>query len=97
PTLPSLPTHRSSDLVPQPAQPQAGVEVEAVGGHPAARWWAEHAAVDGGPAPGTVLLPVEPYGPGVRAAIASERPGAAVPDISIGDWKSTRLNSSHVT
>lgn len=66
-----------------PVPPQRVAEVEAAAEHPVARWWAEHVAVDGGPAPGTVLREVEPYGAGVRAVIASERPGTAVPDISI--------------
>lgn len=49
----------------------------------AARWWAEHAAVEDGPAPGTVLRHVEQHGAGIRAIIASARPGRPVPEINI--------------
>jgi hypothetical protein len=52
--------------------------------HPAARWWAEQAAVEGGPAPDTVLDEVERTGEkSMRAVIRACAPGQPVPDISI--------------
>lgn len=64
------------DLAEQPEPEPAG--------HPAAQWWAQHVAVDGGAAPGTVLEAVELTGPSsMRAMIRSPRPGEPVPDISI--------------
>ncbi|MFI5526871.1 hypothetical protein [Streptomyces platensis] len=51
--------------------------------HPAAQWWAEHVAVEGGPAPDTVLEAIEQTGErGMRAVIRSAIEGEPVPDIS---------------
>ncbi|MFJ1709204.1 hypothetical protein [Kitasatospora sp. NPDC088346] len=72
---------------PAPAAPveEAGLDLEAVlPDDPAARWWAQHAAVEGAAAPGTVLEDVERMGPSaMRAVIRSTTPGTPVPDISI--------------
>lgn len=52
--------------------------------HPAAQWWAERAAVEGGAAPGTLLEDVERTGENaMRAVIRSVIPGEPVPDISV--------------
>ncbi|WP_411575136.1 hypothetical protein [Streptomyces fradiae] len=52
--------------------------------HPAAQWWAERAAVEGGAAPGTLLEEVERTGESaMRAVIRSVIPGEPVPDISV--------------
>lgn len=52
--------------------------------HPAARWWAQHVAIDGGTAPGTLLEDVERTGEtAMRAVIRSAVAGQPVPDISI--------------
>ncbi|MDT9686398.1 hypothetical protein RND61_30650 [Streptomyces sp. TRM76323] len=52
--------------------------------HPAAQWWAERAAVEGGAAPGTLLEDVERTGESaMRAVIRSAIPGEPVPDISV--------------
>ncbi|MFI7468670.1 hypothetical protein [Nonomuraea sp. NPDC049646] len=56
---------------------------EVVDGHPAARWWAWHVAVEDGAAPGTALQDVERTGEAsIRAIIRSTIPGQPVPDIS---------------
>jgi len=70
---------------PQPelVPPEPAAELEPPATHSAARWWAEHAATEDGPAPGTMLREVEPYGSGVRAIITSAHPGRPVPDINI--------------
>lgn len=53
-------------------------------GHPAARWWAQRVAVDGGAAPGTLLEDVQRTGEtSMRAVIRSAVPGRPVPDVSI--------------
>jgi len=53
-------------------------------GHPACRWWAQHVAVEGGTAPGTVLEDVQRTGESaMRAVIRSATPGRPVPDVSI--------------
>ncbi|NEC40133.1 hypothetical protein [Streptomyces rubrogriseus] len=52
--------------------------------HPAAQWWAERAAVEGGAAPGTALEDIERIGESaMRAVIRSTVPGEPVPDISV--------------
>lgn len=52
--------------------------------HPAAQWWAERAAIEGGAAPGTALEDVEHVGErAMRAVIRSTVPGEPVPDISV--------------
>jgi hypothetical protein len=52
--------------------------------HPAAQWWAEHVAIDGGAAPATVLDDVQRTGEtSMRAVIRSAVPGHPVPDVSI--------------
>ncbi|MFG2904018.1 hypothetical protein ACGF13_02955 [Kitasatospora sp. NPDC048286] len=57
--------------------------------HPLAVWWSEHAAVDGGVAPGTVLEQIERTGPqSMRAVIRSAHHGTPVPTIS-----TTRLSA----
>jgi hypothetical protein len=62
----------------------AVVQQAAVDAHPAARWWAEKVAVDGGPAAATVLEDVERTGPeSLTAIIRSAVPGVPVPDISV--------------
>ncbi|MEU4410797.1 hypothetical protein AB0F88_40355 [Streptosporangium sp. NPDC023963] len=72
-------------LCPPPA-PAPTVEValaEEVDEHPAARWWAERVAVDGGAAPGTLLGDIEQTGEkSMRAVIRSADPTQPVPDIS---------------
>lgn len=55
-----------------------------VGAHPAAQWWAGHAAVQGGVAPGTALDDIEQTGQSaMRAVIRSTTAGEPVPEISI--------------
>ncbi|MFI9783245.1 hypothetical protein ACIHEI_06995 [Kitasatospora sp. NPDC051984] len=57
--------------------------------HPLAAWWSEHAAADGGVAPGTVLEHIEVTGPeSMTAVIRSTHPGTPVPTIS-----TTRLSA----
>ncbi|MFE7526176.1 hypothetical protein ACFU7Y_10680 [Kitasatospora sp. NPDC057542] len=57
--------------------------------HPLAAWWSEHAAIDGGVAPGTVLEHIEQTGPqSMRAVIRSAHHGTPVPTIS-----TTRLSA----
>src|SRR5690606_39788873 len=69
---------------PPPSVDPAPVQETVVAAHPAARWWAQHVAVDGGAAPGTVLEAVEQTGPSsIRAILRSTKPGEPVPDISI--------------
>jgi hypothetical protein len=51
---------------------------------PAAQWWAERVAVEGGAAPDTVLEDVERTGENsMRAVIRSAVPGMPVPDIAV--------------
>ncbi|NUR84357.1 MAG: hypothetical protein HOY71_09755, partial [Nonomuraea sp.] len=55
-----------------------------VSDHPAARWWAVKAAIEGGVAPGTVLDDVEATGSkSMRAVIRAAAPGEPVPDIAV--------------
>ncbi|MGS2645804.1 hypothetical protein [Streptosporangium sp. G12] len=57
--------------------------MEEADGHPAARWWAEHVAIDGGAAPSTSLEDIERTGEkSMRAVIRSTDPTQPVPDIS---------------
>lgn len=63
--------------------------VPAVDRHPMAVWWSEHAAVEDGVAPGTLLERIEQTGPtSMTALIRSAHPGTPVPTISI-----TRLSA----
>lgn len=79
---PARVARRMATAPPPPAPP--AVPVEYIDTHPAARWWAEHAAREGGPAPGTVLEGIERTGErGMRAIIRATAPGEPVPDISI--------------
>ena len=65
-----------------PADPAVAQDV--AGTHPAAKWWAEKVAIEGGAAPATVLEAVERTGPeSLTAVIRSAAPGVPVPDISI--------------
>ncbi|MCM1943687.1 hypothetical protein NC239_36470 [Streptomyces sp. G3] len=74
PPLPPLPKQPTGDLVPE--QP--------VYAHPAAQWWAERAAVEGGAAPATVLEDIERTGENaMKAVIRAAVPGEPVPDISV--------------
>ncbi|MCX4784640.1 hypothetical protein [Streptomyces sp. NBC_01264] len=67
--------------LPAPAEPLAGDPADT---NPAARFWSERVAIEGGAAPGTVLDDVERTGPeSLRAVIRSAAPGLPVPDISI--------------
>jgi hypothetical protein len=66
----------------------ATVEAEEtdVSQHPAAQWWAVHAAISGGVAPHTALNDVQQTGErSMRAIIRSTVSGKAVPNISIKD------------
>lgn len=55
-----------------------------VDGHPAARWWAQRVAVDGGAAPDTVLEGIEQTGAlSMRAIIRSVLAGRPVPEVSV--------------
>jgi hypothetical protein len=74
PPLPPLPKP-TGDLV---------VQEQTVGAHPAAQWWAEHAAIEGGAAPGTLLEDIERTGENaMKAVIRSSVRGEPVPDISV--------------
>jgi len=70
-----------------PPPPAPSVELaplEEVDGHPAARWWAQNVATDGGAAAGTVLEEVQRTGEqALRAVIRSAVGGEPVPDISV--------------
>ncbi|MFD8533859.1 hypothetical protein ACFV0L_41270 [Streptosporangium canum] len=69
---------------PPPAPSVELAPVQEVDGHPAARWWAQNVAVDGGAAAGTVLEEVQRTGEqAMRAIIRSVIPGEPVPDISV--------------
>ncbi|MEU0002428.1 hypothetical protein ABZ069_36570 [Streptomyces microflavus] len=73
PPLP--PVEKTADLVVQ-EQPEHE--------SPAAQWWAERAAVEGGAAPDTVLEDVERTGENsMRAVIRAAVPGMPVPDIAV--------------
>ncbi|MET8545536.1 hypothetical protein ABZW03_33610 [Kitasatospora sp. NPDC004799] len=62
---------------------------QAVDRHPLAAWWSEHAAVENGVAPGTVLEHIEKTGPqSMTALIRSAHHGTPVPTIS-----TTRLSA----
>ncbi|MBG0819086.1 hypothetical protein [Planomonospora sp. ID82291] len=55
-----------------------------VDAHPVARWWAQHVAIGGGIAPGTLLEGIQRTGESsMRAVIRSAAPGRPVPDVSI--------------
>ncbi|NUK94010.1 hypothetical protein HRW16_19665 [Streptomyces lunaelactis] len=59
------------------------VQEQAVDAHPAAQWWAEHAAIEGGAAPGTLLEDIERMGDSaMKAVIRAAVPGQPVPEIS---------------
>ncbi|MFI2207676.1 hypothetical protein ACH47Z_44945 [Streptomyces sp. NPDC020192] len=52
--------------------------------HPAAQWWAERVAIEGGAAPTTVLEDIEKTGDtAMRAIIRSAIPGEPVPEVSV--------------
>lgn len=69
---------------PAPVADLAPVQETVVDAHPAARWWTQHVAIDGGTAPGTALEAVEQTGPSsMRALIRSTKPGEPVPEISV--------------
>ncbi|YCK35194.1 hypothetical protein ACNF49_14225 [Actinomadura sp. ATCC 39365] len=69
---------------PLPAPAAELVPAGLVSDHPAARWWAAKAAIEGGVAPGTVLDDVQPTGStSMRAIIRAATAGEPVPDISI--------------
>lgn len=71
--------HMVSPPPPRPAKQPAPAT-----GSPAARWWAQHVAIDGGAAPGTALDAVESTGEGsVRALIRSTVSGRPVPDVNV--------------
>ncbi|MFE7113104.1 hypothetical protein ACFU98_42560 [Streptomyces sp. NPDC057575] len=74
------------------AEAAAAVESEAeeaaveapVYANPQARWWGEHVAVEGGVAPGTVLLEHRQVSEGCLAlVVGAEQRGRAVPDIPV--------------
>ncbi|MFH9426413.1 hypothetical protein [Streptomyces sp. NPDC017529] len=51
--------------------------------HPAAQWWAERVAIEGGAAPGTLLEDIERTGErAMKAVIRAAAPGQPVPEIS---------------
>jgi len=71
--------HMVSPPPPRPARQPAPAT-----GSPAARWWAQHIAIEGGAAPGTVLDIDESAADGlVRAIIRSAVPGKPVPEVNI--------------
>ncbi|MGA5220906.1 hypothetical protein ACPCAE_33220 [Streptomyces cinereoruber] len=73
PPLP--PVEKAADLV---------VPDQVVYEHPAAQWWAERVAIEGGPAPHTVLEEIERTGESaMRAVIRSTVPGEPVPEIPL--------------
>ncbi|WP_214415642.1 hypothetical protein [Sphaerisporangium fuscum] len=75
---------RMMSAPPPPAPATAPAPVEVTDGHPAARWWAQHVAVDGGAAPGTVLEDIERTGEAsMRAVIRSAIAGRPVPEVSV--------------
>ncbi|MFF3071030.1 hypothetical protein [Kitasatospora sp. NPDC057936] len=81
-------TGREPSLTPdavEQARQEAPTGLDPVGDrHPLAVWWSEHAADDGGVAPGTVLEHIEQTGPrSMTAVIRSTRPGTPVPTISL--------------
>ncbi|MFH8582542.1 hypothetical protein [Streptomyces zaomyceticus] len=83
PPLP--PIEKATELVVQE-------EPEQTYDHPAAQWWAELVAVDGGVVPGTVLESIERTGErSMRAVIRSVIPGHPVP--SIRDAEISRLSA----
>ncbi|MFE1713191.1 hypothetical protein ACFW82_24525, partial [Streptomyces sp. NPDC058728] len=72
--VPPLPPVRQADV----AETEAPAH-----DHPAAQWWAERIAVEGGAAPGTLLEDIEQTGErSMRAVIRSAAPGEPVPDIA---------------
>ncbi|MFJ1796535.1 hypothetical protein [Kitasatospora griseola] len=82
---------------------QAAALVPVGSTHPMSRWWAQHVAVEGGAAPGTVLLQVKQTGPkSLQAIIAAAVPGTPVPTISITalsarlDWDEEQITVSKV-
>ncbi|GGP84052.1 hypothetical protein ACWDY7_32235 [Streptomyces calvus] len=67
-------------------EPSAEVAVaEDLPDDPAARWWAIHAAKDGGVAPDTTIIGIERIEDGRRVAVAlgSKTPGEPVPEIKL--------------
>jgi hypothetical protein len=85
PPLPPLETAPAEDLAVVEAE-------EPVYDHPAAQWWAEHAATEGGVLPDTVLEDIEQTGErAMRAIIRSAIPGMPVP--RVGDAEISRLSA----
>ncbi|MGW2401779.1 hypothetical protein ACWCYY_35020 [Kitasatospora sp. NPDC001664] len=91
------------EAVEQHQEQQAAGLVPVGSSHPMSLWWAQHVAVDGGAAPGTVLLQVEQTGPAsLQAIIAAAVPGTPVPTISITalsarlDWDEDEIKVSKV-
>jgi hypothetical protein len=81
---PARVARRMMSPAPAPAPASVPAVVEEADDHPAAAWWAQHVAVDGGTAPGTLLEDVERTGErAMRAVIRSAVPGRPVPDVSI--------------
>ncbi|MFK0113963.1 hypothetical protein [Streptomyces sp. NPDC091217] len=76
-------------LVPPPPRADHGHDLVAADepqmyAHPAAQWWAERVAIEGGAAPATVLEDIEKTGEtSMRAIIRASAPGEPVPDISV--------------
>ncbi|GAA4155073.1 hypothetical protein [Actinomadura keratinilytica] len=74
---------RRMATAPPPPAPEV-VPAAHIDAHPAARWWAERAAREGGPAAGTVLEGIERTGErGMTAIIRATTDGEPVPEISI--------------
>ncbi|MEU3978298.1 hypothetical protein [Streptomyces bacillaris] len=78
-------TARHMLVPPVPSAPQPGLAVvEATDEHPAAQWWLERVAIEGGAAPGTALEDIERTGrDAMRAVIRSVVPGEPVPEVSV--------------
>lgn len=78
-------TARHMLVPPAPPAPQPGLAVvEETSDHPAAQWWMERVAIEGGAAPGTALEDIERTGrDAMRAVIRSIVPGEPVPEVSV--------------
>ncbi len=91
------------EAVQQVQQEQAAALAPAGSTHPMSLWWAQHVAVDGGAAPGTVLEQVQTTGPkSMTAIIRAAVPGTPVPTISITalsarlDWDEEEITVAKV-
>ncbi|CNF62682.1 Uncharacterised protein [Mycobacterium tuberculosis] len=87
---------------PPPAPVDAG-GLDAVDGHPAARWWARYVGAEGGAAAGTALEDVQRTGDAaMTATIRATTPGTPVPDISVRrlsallDWPEDQISITAV-